>query len=116
MTVEQLLKANAERSLYFFDPETGRVVFLPQDWAYEMSDIDDETQERQANCWFGNDECLAFLERTTPVKNEWLTTDAQAFFNLTDLCKMQEINEDTARQRDPDLFRLLDAVNSGEAK
>ena len=67
-----ILEANQERDLYLVDEESGRILFLPQEWADDFRDED--TDERQIYCWYGNANCLRFLN--VPLK-EWLTTDAQ---------------------------------------
>lgn len=106
-----VVKANEERDVFLVnEDQTGkRIIFIPRNWVYEMGH-DDPDDGTCINCWYGNADVLAFEKRET---KEWLTTDAQAYFALFELENMSEVSEEEARQIDPDLFRLLDYVNSG---
>ena len=107
-----ILEANRQRDLYLLDPETNRIVFAPHNWCDELRQ-DDEDDGPCFTCYFGNPDVLAFQQRES---REWLTTDAQLLFSVESLEAMREVSEQEARQLDPDLFTLLAAINSGEAK
>jgi hypothetical protein len=107
MSVEE---ANKQADLYFVN--ANRIVFLPQGWCEDFKEhcLDDDPP--QAYCWIGQESVNNWL--TSPSK-EWYTTDAQGWMDISDLETMPQVTEAVARKVDPDLFRLLDAVNSGEA-
>lgn len=106
-----LIAENRLRDLYLLDPGTNRVVFMPRYWCDEMRQ-DDEDDGICISCWYGNDSVLAYQERES---KEWLSTDACELMMLSDLEQMREISEEEARKIDPDLFTLLEAINSGKA-
>jgi hypothetical protein len=105
-----ILEKNKQASLYF-KLNNGRVFFLPQNWAHDFPDIDgDEEDGQSVYGYLGNEDVNRWLGRDT---REWYTTDVCFWVCLSDLD--QEISEEEARQLDPDLFRLLDAIDSKEA-
>lgn len=109
-----LIQRNRDRDLYLFDATVGRVVFVPQGWCDQIPDpcADEPDAEPSVYGWYGNPDVSAWEGR---ADHEFLTTDAQAWFTVAELSALVEIPEAGARQLDPDLFRLLDAVNSGRA-
>lgn len=104
----QILNNNEQQDQYFYDRRANRIVFLPKGWANEIPNLDEE-DEVQVYCWFGNQDTLAFKKRTT---NEWLTTDAQGWFDVSNLEEMEIVDEAQARELDPNLFELLSFVDS----
>jgi len=104
---------NRKRSLYF-DDGNGHIVFAPQGWADEIGQESEDGEGWEFQCYHGdNEDTLAFEDRQG---NEYLTTDCIQWFLVSDLAKMREVTEEEARQLDPDLFTLLDAIDSGEAQ
>ena len=104
---------NQSRSLYLHDLTFNRIIFLPQNWYYEIVDELKDEGENNAYCWIGQPGVNNWRERNP---KEWETTDAQGWLNLGYLESLPEVSEVQARQIDPDLFALLDAINSGECK
>lgn len=115
---KSIVDKNRERSLYLLDRETDRVVFIPQGWCDDFANVHQDEDafgdlaEPEIYCWYGNPDCLAFKGRDD---REWMTWDAQEWFKLSALERMRELSEAEAWVADPDLFELLDAVNSGAA-
>lgn len=105
-----LVELNRERDIYLVDE--GRVIFIPKGWCDDFKEWD-ETDEPSIYCWIGQQSVTNWL--SNPHK-EWFTGDTQGWMPISDLETMPQVTEAAARKIDPDLFRLLDAVNSGEAK
>ncbi len=104
-----IIEANRQRDLYLVDGD--RIVYAPKGWCDDMRQ-DDEDGPCFA-CYYGNPDVLAFRSREN---QEYLTTDCIQQYGLDTLAAMREVTEVEARQIDPDLFTLLDAINNGEAK
>lgn len=95
MSKTDILQENQGRDLYFLD--NGRIIYMPKGWANEMRQ--DDEMDICIICWYGNPYCLAYQN-----SGEWLTTDAQALFNLSYLENLPEVSEEEARRIDGDLF------------
>jgi hypothetical protein len=101
----KIIPDNEASDLYFVDPETSRVIFLPKNWVNEFVEHDEDTGERETYCWYGNDDTLAYQGRDG---QEMLTTDSQAWFKLKNLDEMRRVSYNEARAIDSELFTLLD--------
>lgn len=108
MKREHITQLNKREDLFFFDYEAGRVVLMPKGWCHELADYDGSVL-----CWCGSEYTLAYKNRGS---KEYLSSDSQRYYHPVTLEKFDVITEERARTLDPDLFELLDAVNSGEAK
>jgi len=107
-----ILTDNETQDLYFVDPRSNRVVYLPANWVNEFVDHDEESGNRQTYCWYGNDDTLSYQGRSS---KEMLTTDSQAWFDLAILEAMRRVSREDAEAIDPELFSLMNAYNIGEA-
>lgn len=107
-----IVLANRENNLYFRGTD-NRIFYLPKHWADEIRDQSGDVDFGQSvYCYFGNPDVLAFRDRSD---NEYLTSDALGWHNLDFLDTLPQVAEAEARELDPDLFALIDAINSGEA-
>lgn len=107
-SVAALLEANRLADLYFVTDDNA-VILLPRDWSVEFRD---PSGEGDVYCWLSGPDVNNWLRRTS---REWLTTDAQGWIPVAQLLAMRTVSEVEARSIAPDLFRLLDAVNTGSA-
>lgn len=104
-----IVEKNREQDL-FFVTEDNRIIFIPQNWCDEFeADPDDEPS---IYGWYGNKDIPNWKNRDS---KEWYTFESQAWQSVTYLESLKEVTEEEARSIDPDLFELLDAVNSGVA-
>jgi hypothetical protein len=105
-----VVELNRQKDLYLV--HQGRIIFIPKGWCDDFKDWD-EGEEPSIYCWIGQESVSNWL---TNQYHEWFTTDAQGWMPISDLETMPSVTQSEARRIDPDLFRLLDGVNSGEAK
>jgi hypothetical protein len=108
-------EANRQRDLYFVEPDSNRIVLAPKGWADEIGQENEDGEGWEFQCYHGNEDVLAFRERGTDGTGEYLTTDCIEWFLCNNLAKMREPTEAEARQIDPDLFVLLEAIDKQEA-
>ena len=105
---------NCTQDLYLVDPEDNRIIFIPKDWCDEFRDDDEYDPDAgpTSYCWIGQPSVTHW--ELHPDK-QFFTYDTQGWMPVQDLEQMREVTPAEARQIDPDLFRLLNAVNTGVA-
>jgi hypothetical protein len=104
---DKIIERNKIEDLYFLD-ENNHIIFLPQGW-YESFSNDDPSE---VYCWIGQSSVDNWL---ISKNKEWFTYDAQGWISLDNLSSLKEVLREEAINIDPSLFKLLDAINSGEA-
>jgi membrane carboxypeptidase/penicillin-binding protein PbpC len=102
--LSDLIAANEASDLYFVDPNTTRIIYLPRNWVNEFFDHD-ENGHQETYCWYGNEDTLAYQDRES---KEMLTTDSQGWFRLADLDAMRRVTYNEAKVIDSELFKLLE--------
>jgi len=92
----------------------GRIIFIPQNWCDSFTDSNpDDTQYPDIYGWIGGKDVLNFQNRDS---HEYRCDESQGWTPVTKLLEMRQLDEAEARMLDHDLFTLLDAVRSGDAK
>jgi hypothetical protein len=110
-TPPAIVELNRERDLYFVTKD-GRIIFIPKGWCNEFDDDNEKDDGPSIYGWIGQESTSNWATRSS---KEWLTSETQGWTLISDLDKMREASAEEARQLDPDLFALLDAVNSNQA-
>lgn len=104
-----ILAANKTNDLFFVD-ETGRIIYIPKMWCFDF--VEEDKEGRSTYAWIGQESVNDWRSRAT---KEWNTYEAQGWVSFKSLESLREVSESEAKIIDPDLFALLDAINSGEA-
>ena len=100
-----IIEQNRLSDLYFVDG--GRIIFIPMNWCDDF-----RSEEGDVYGWIGQESVSNWKSRES---KEWYTFEAQGWVSLDTLGEMKQVSFLEATVIDPELFRLLEAVNSGVA-
>lgn len=113
-TALAIIEKNRVQNLYYHAPEDGGVILVPQGWCDEFTvatghaggpDNEDEP------------ELYGYLPGMYDPADDFDTQadEATGWVEISDLEALREVTEEEARTLDPNLFRLLEAIDAEAA-
>ncbi len=123
-SIDQLIDLSRNQNLYFVAPKgvsdgKERIIYLPKGWCDEFTrengfagGFDDIEDGPTLYGYIGNPEMFNWKGKTN---KEVLMSKITGWITIGDLLAMKQVNKSEACSLDPDLFELLDAIDSGVA-